>query len=301
MERVYEVRLAEGATRAGGAGGVLGRLFAAAALGRARVAPKRLGSAARSVWSRASRGNVPERGYPAACRPAFGHQMAGRFGGLPRRVAAEAAGDKGESGGRDRPLGIWPHHPGTGRLVGLGQIDRGMALLDESMLAATANRLSPVFTGLIYCIVISSCQRVLRHRPAAREWTAALLGPWCESEAEGGGLSRGPVWFTAQSSCRIGGAWPEALDEARHGRKAGSAPSRDRTALLRCALSRGGDPPFCGGASEEAETLFHQGRRACHGHEPQTGAGSSAPWPVDSGRPRRARIRRIRRRDARPA
>ena len=50
-----------------------------------------------------------------------------------------------------------------------GEIDLGLALFDEAMVAATSGELSsPVIVGLIYCSAISGCQRVFRARPRAQ-------------------------------------------------------------------------------------------------------------------------------------
>src|SRR5262249_60506970 len=53
-----------------------------------------------------------------------------------------------------------------------GQIERGLALMDEVMVAATAGGLSPVVTGLVYCTASASCQRGFA-LDCVRAWTAA--------------------------------------------------------------------------------------------------------------------------------
>ena len=45
-------------------------------------------------------------------------------------------------------------------LLQSGRVEDGMALFDESMLAAASGELSPIVTGIVYCGVIASCQRV---------------------------------------------------------------------------------------------------------------------------------------------
>jgi class 3 adenylate cyclase len=60
---------------------------------------------------------------------------------------------------------------GKGRaLVKSGDIDAGLALLDEATAAAVCGELRPLSTALVYCITISSCQDVGDYRRAA-EWT----------------------------------------------------------------------------------------------------------------------------------
>ncbi|MFE3461805.1 LuxR C-terminal-related transcriptional regulator [Nocardiopsis aegyptia] len=96
-------------------------------------------------------------------------------------------------------------------LIKLGRLREGLGLLDEAMVAVTADRLSPVVTGLLYCSVIDSCQEVFESR-RAQEWTAALAR-WCD-------LQPGMVSFTGQCLLHraelkcASGAWSESLDEA---------------------------------------------------------------------------------------
>lgn len=92
------------------------------------------------------------------------------------------------------------------------QVQKGLALLDEAMVAVTAGELSPIMTGLIYCSVIDACQQMYAS-DRAREWTSALLH-WCDEQPE-------MVAFTGV--CRVHraeimqlhGAWREAIEEAR--------------------------------------------------------------------------------------
>ena len=96
-------------------------------------------------------------------------------------------------------------------LAELGQLDDGLRLLDEAMVAATAGELSPLVTGLVYCSVIESCQLAHDIR-RAREWTSALTA-WCDEQP-------GLVPFTG--TCLIHraeilqhqGEWEGALEEA---------------------------------------------------------------------------------------
>jgi class 3 adenylate cyclase len=68
---------------------------------------------------------------------------------------------------------------GKGRaLVKMGEVEQGLALLDEATAAAVCGELRPYSTGLVYCITISSCQELGDYRRAA-EWTEAA-NRWCD-------------------------------------------------------------------------------------------------------------------------
>jgi tetratricopeptide (TPR) repeat protein len=94
----------------------------------------------------------------------------------------------------------------------LGRIKDGLVLVDEAMVSVASGELTPIITGLIYCIAIAGCQQVYA-LDRAREWTSALAG-WCEAQ---------PQLVTFTSAClvhraeikQLAGAWPEAIEEAR--------------------------------------------------------------------------------------
>ena len=69
---------------------------------------------------------------------------------------------------------------GKGRtLISAGEIDKGLALLDEASASALCGDISAHSAGLVYCITISSCQDVGDYRRAA-EWTEAA-NRWCDT------------------------------------------------------------------------------------------------------------------------
>jgi class 3 adenylate cyclase len=69
---------------------------------------------------------------------------------------------------------------GKGRtLISAGQIDKGLALLDEASASALCGDISAHAAGLVYCITISSSQDVGDYRRAA-EWTEAA-NRWCDT------------------------------------------------------------------------------------------------------------------------
>jgi len=67
-------------------------------------------------------------------------------------------------------------------LVRQGQIEEGIASLDEAMLPVVDGKLSPVVTGLIYCNLIDACRQIYAF-DRSREWTTALSN-WCGSQPQ---------------------------------------------------------------------------------------------------------------------
>jgi DNA-binding CsgD family transcriptional regulator/tetratricopeptide (TPR) repeat protein len=103
------------------------------------------------------------------------------------------------------------HQQGRIRLQ-QGQVEAGLALLDETMLAVTAGELSPLVTGLMYCSVIAACQQVYA-LDRAREWTAALA-QWCEGQPDMVAFA-GTCQVHRAEIMQLQGAWLDAADEAR--------------------------------------------------------------------------------------
>jgi DNA-binding NarL/FixJ family response regulator len=87
----------------------------------------------------------------------------------------------------------------------------GLALLDEAMVAALSDELSPLWTGAIYCGLMDACNE-LRDIRRAFEWTEATRR-WCEPL---------PLTSLYPGICRVHraqvlqvrGAWAEAEQEA---------------------------------------------------------------------------------------
>jgi class 3 adenylate cyclase len=63
-------------------------------------------------------------------------------------------------------------------LIKRGEIEQGLALLDEASASAVSGMLEPYSTGLVYCLTISACQDLGDYRRAA-EWTEAA-NRWCD-------------------------------------------------------------------------------------------------------------------------
>jgi len=96
---------------------------------------------------------------------------------------------------------------GKGRaFVQRGDVEQGLAILDEASTSAVSGELRPYATGLVYCATITSCQHVGDYRRAA-EWTEAA-SRWCEQEDMNG--FPGACRLHRAEIMRLRGDWPEA-------------------------------------------------------------------------------------------
>jgi DNA-binding CsgD family transcriptional regulator len=100
---------------------------------------------------------------------------------------------------------------GEGRcLVYLGDVQKGLALLDEAMVAVTASEVSPIAVGDLYCTVIDACQELFDLK-RAQEWTTAL-SDWCDSQPDMV-LYRGQCLIHRTEVMHLHGQWPDAMRE----------------------------------------------------------------------------------------
>ncbi len=148
-----------------------------------------------------------EHGYlllPAALSDLDGGDPCGALGAF-----AEAAAIGARFGDADLcTLGIL----GQGQaLIRTGEAPRGLAHLDEAMLAVETGRLSPIATGIVYCAAIIACQQVFDLRRAQR-WTS-VLDDWCAAQP---GLVpfRGQCLVHRSELALWRGDWAEAVTEA---------------------------------------------------------------------------------------
>ncbi len=177
-------------------------------------------------------------------------------------LAAEAAA-VGQRFGDSELVALALHVHGRA-LLHLGRVSEGLSLLDEAMVAVTADELSPPMTGLIYCSVISACREVWA-LGRVHEWTAALTR-WCEGQPD-------MVAYTGECRVyraeifRLRGAWSDAMDEARRAEERfalGSEPNATGFAhYLQAEMHR------LRGEFASAEDTYREASRA--GYEPQPG------------------------------
>jgi DNA-binding CsgD family transcriptional regulator len=138
--------------------------------------------------------------YATALRRTFEGDAAGGSAGFAH---AASVGDRFS----DPQLGALAR-VGRGRcLICLGQIEEGMTLLDDAMVAVTAHEVSPAAVGDMYCTVIEGCQQVCDVR-RAQEWTAAL-SRWCEAQPQLV-LYRGQCLVHRAELMLLRGAWSDA-------------------------------------------------------------------------------------------
>jgi class 3 adenylate cyclase len=100
---------------------------------------------------------------------------------------------------------------GKGRAtIKAGDIDEGLALLDEATASAMCGDLRAHSTGLVYCITISTCQDLGDYRRAA-EWTETA-NRWCNRLDVSG--FPGACRIHRAEALRLRGDWPAAEAQA---------------------------------------------------------------------------------------
>ena len=270
------------------------------------------------------------RGSPGSsrARPAPAHACAGRDvrrGRLHARRRALRRGLRtGRSGSASRDVQMLALS-GKGRsLIKAGEIDKGLALLDEASASAMCGDLRAHSAGLVYCITISSCQDVGDYRRAA-EWTEAA-NRWCDtldvraSPARVGSTARRPCGYAATgrrprrrrvAACEelqdfdqtITGGRPlrdrrdPASPRRLRGRRGGLSRARTRWAAIRSPASR------CSGSREGkidaaaagiTRTLEETDAAALHAFAAFLRRSRSRSRPAISRRPGRPRTRATR-------
>ena len=158
-------------------------------------------------------------------------------------------------------------------LIGLGEVDRGIGLMDEVMVDVTSGEVSPVIVGITYCSVIAACHQVFDLR-RAQEWTSAL-DRWCESQPQLVHF-RGQCLLNRAELRQFHGAWELAAAESPGGER---AARRDRwPILLGEAMYQTAELHRLRGAFADAEAAY----RTCQPARSPAGAGDRAP-PTGAG------------------
>jgi DNA-binding CsgD family transcriptional regulator len=149
-------------------------------------------------------------------------------------------------------------------LVRMGQADRGVAFLDEAMVAMSAGEVSPMIVGIVYCAAIEAFQALFDMR-RAQEWTAALTR-WSEAQPDLVPY-RGRCLVYRTELMVFHGAWSDAIEEARraHDWLAGPPPEP----AVGEALYQQAELHRLRGAFAEAEAAYREA--ATWGRRPEPG------------------------------
>ncbi|HEX6228829.1 MAG TPA: LuxR C-terminal-related transcriptional regulator [Solirubrobacterales bacterium] len=149
-------------------------------------------------------------------------------------------------------------------LIEHGQVNEGLGLLDEAMVAVTTDELSPIVTGLVYCGVILACREAYELR-RAQAWTAALSG-WCGEQPDLVAFT-GRCLLHRAEIMQHGGAWSEALEEARRAVERSERTGNERATGEAAYLQ--GEVHRLQGRLDAAEESYRAASRC--GREPQPG------------------------------
>jgi DNA-binding NarL/FixJ family response regulator len=201
-----------------------------------------------------------EQGYlllPLALQRVFAGDTAGGY-----RMFCQAA----EIGDRfgDRDLIALARHSRGRVLIRMGEIQDGVRLLDEAMIAVDAGEVSPLVVGDVYCSVIEGCLEIFDLR-RAQEWTAALTR-WCEAQPDLVPY-RGQCLVRRAEILQLHGAWSEAIEAARQACDRLLHPSpqpASGAAFYQC-----GELHRLRGEFAEADEAYRQANR--YGRKPQPG------------------------------
>jgi DNA-binding NarL/FixJ family response regulator len=154
---------------------------------------------------------------------------------------------------------------GRGRsLIRLGETARGVALLDDAMVAVTSDELSPIVIGIVYCAAIEAFEEIFDIR-RAQGWTRALT-EWCARQPDLVPF-RGRCLVYRSELLRFHGEWTEALDEARRAQELLLRPPPE--AAVGEAYYEQGELLRLRGRFAEAETAYREASQ--WGRRPEPG------------------------------
>jgi ATP/maltotriose-dependent transcriptional regulator MalT len=149
-------------------------------------------------------------------------------------------------------------------LVMAGKTQEGLRLLDEAMVPATTNELSPIATGIVYCGTIAGCQEAFE-LGRAQEWTQAL-SDWCDAQPDMVSFS-GQCMVHRAEILLLRGDWQDALAEAVRAHERCLAAANPRAAAT--ALYRRGEVHRLRGELADADAAYVEAGHG--GYEPQPG------------------------------
>lgn len=153
---------------------------------------------------------------------------------------------------------------GQGRsLVTQGQVARGVAMLDEAMVAVTTGEVSPLAVGIIYCTMIIVCRAVFDLR-RMQEWTA-VLSRWCATQQD---LKpyRGQCLVHRSEIMQLRGEWTDAIAEVQQACEHLSDPPGDP--VMGMALYQQAELMRLRGEFARAETRYREASGCGHTTQP---------------------------------
>lgn len=145
-----------------------------------------------------------------------------------------------------------------------GQVEAGLALLDDALLSAASGELSATVSGLVYCTGLESCRAVCA-LDRAREWSQAL-SRWCEAQPQLITFSNACLAYRAEM-LQLAGALQEAALETQRISERAAQPNR-REGAGECFYQLGELQRLCG--DEAAAEAAYQ-RATEFGRDPQPG------------------------------
>jgi DNA-binding CsgD family transcriptional regulator len=149
-------------------------------------------------------------------------------------------------------------------LVKGGETSRGLALLDETMVAVTAGEVGAMVAGIVFCAVVEACRDAF-DVGRAQEW-ADVMTRWCADQPDLVPY-RGQCSVYRAEVLRVHGHWDEALEEAMLAcdRMGGPTPHP----AVGMAYYEAGELHRLRGGFEAAEAAYREANRS--GRSPQPG------------------------------
>ncbi len=130
---------------------------------------------------------------------------------LPKALElAQKAYDRALEHG-DRNLQALSLHDRGRVMVASGDVEAGMGLMDEAMVAAVGGELDAVTTGRVYCNMIDICEQLADYRRAG-DWSDAAKR-WCERAGNNSGFP-GVCRIHRAEIMKLRGDWVSAEEEA---------------------------------------------------------------------------------------